>query len=161
GALRRGQPEPPPPPPQTPEYYAEVLPEVPGARWPWPRLLGALALLVGPLLAAAWAFNVIRSERPGPEGVPTHHVVLRPADLSEDRVVVRLPAEVADVASAGAGRFLVLHLPGQRRLAIFDVCKARIVRTLPAPEGRLLLAGGREHFVAVMQSSGLVARYGL
>src|SRR5262249_52499720 len=58
------------------------------------------------------------------------HLNIRPPALPEERVVRPLPSTVSDVAVGGGGRFLILYLSRERKLAIFDVNTARVVKYL-------------------------------
>src|SRR5262249_6719144 len=51
----------------------------------------------------------------------------RPAPLKEEREERALPSSIADVCVGGGGRFLLLHLPRERKLAVFDANEARVV----------------------------------
>ncbi|HEY7425986.1 MAG TPA: serine protease, partial [Gemmataceae bacterium] len=46
---------------------------------------------------------------------------LQSAPLEKDVVEYKLDADIADVAVGGGGRYLILHLPKPRQLAVFDV----------------------------------------
>src|SRR5262249_45346531 len=54
------------------------------------------------------------------------------------------PAQVRDVCVGGGGRFLILHLLGQGRLAVFDVNEAKIVKSIPAPDDHTLFTAGMD-----------------
>jgi len=71
---------------------------------------------------------------------------------------VQLPAAAEDVAMAGCGRYLLLHLKSLKKLALFNVQKAEISRFLPA-EDSVLFAGGLEHFVVLDTASRELHRY--
>src|SRR5690554_2972677 len=58
--------------------------------------------------------------------------LLAPADVAPGAREVPLPAPVAEVCPAAAGRFLVLHLPQFRQLAVFDVPAGKVVKYVPA-----------------------------
>ncbi len=81
--------------------------------------------------------------------------------LEGDKVTVALSAPVADVAVGGGGRFLVLHLARQRKLAIFDVNEAKIVHSIPLTEDNVKFAAGLDKLVIVYPREILVQRWSL
>jgi hypothetical protein len=76
-------------------------------------------------------------------------------------VVVSLPSAVADLCAGGGGRYLVLHLPGQRQLAVFDASAAKVVKSLPVGDDRVKFAAGRDKLFVHMGGSGTLARWSL
>src|SRR5262249_42887016 len=61
---------------------------------------------------------------------PTFEAVeadIKPPTLTGDKVERKLSSAIADVAVGGGGRYLVLHLPRERKLAVFDVNAAKVV----------------------------------
>jgi hypothetical protein len=65
---------------------------------------------------------------PGPNGI-------RPPALEGDKVVRKLDGPITGVAVGGAGRYLLLHLPRLRRLAVFDINTAEVVGAHPGQRG--------------------------
>jgi hypothetical protein len=86
---------------------------------------------------------MVKSGRPAklPPTTPRRPPNLKPPTLEGTRVVRQLPALVQEVAVGGGGRYLILHLPRVRQLAIFDVNEARVVHYVP-------LAGDGARFAA-------------
>src|SRR5262249_4924116 len=72
---------------------------------------------------------------PAPPPVP-----IQAAPLQGDKPPVALPGPVRATGVGGGGRSLILHLPQQRQLAVFDVNEAKVVKYLPMAEDRLLFA---------------------
>jgi hypothetical protein len=72
-----------------------------------------------------------------------------------------LPATAADVCVGGAGRFLILHLPQERRLAIFDALDAKVVKYLSFPDGDLRFAAGRDHLIVALPDQNVLQRWSL
>jgi hypothetical protein len=114
---------------------------------PWGLALGGLALVV--LLLGGVAAVVLLFRGGGPFGPaagkdkglgpvvevpPTVRVEIRPAPLDEETAEVTLSSAVGDVAVGGAGRYLVLHLPAEKKLALFDASAARVVHHFPVTE---------------------------
>jgi hypothetical protein len=155
---------------------------------PKPRSLGGPVAVVKPGRAPNWAppppegnngFNgrppprvqgpmgpaVRPPGRPPPAGPPPRlrpvaPVEVKPADLKELKVVKRLPGAVGDVAVGGNGRFLVLWLPAERQLAVFDVSAANVVKYLPFTED-VKFAAGMDKLLVALPRAGLVQRYSL
>src|SRR5262249_22418165 len=59
----------------------------------------------------------------------------------------------------GGGRYLVLHIPAQQQLAVFDVSAAKVVKTLSTSGDNPKLAGGMDKFVVVYPASATVERW--
>src|SRR5262249_4113745 len=85
---------------------------------------------------------------------------IRPPALGADRVERLLPAPVADVAVGGGGRYLILHLPSQKKLSVFDVTEARVVQYIPAEADKVRFAAGLDKLLVVLDSK-TVERWGL
>lgn len=99
---------------------------------------------------------------PAPVNIPPPaRADVRPPALDKDRAEVALPAPVADVAAGGAGRYLILHLPQQRKLAVFDANEARVVKYLPAAADNVKFAAGMDKLVVVRPDNGAVERWSL
>jgi hypothetical protein len=88
------------------------------------------------------------------------HLNVRPPALTEERVVRPLPSAISDVAVGGGGRFLILHLPRDRKLAIFDVNEAKVVKYLSFTDDVKFAASMDKLLVALPDKKSL-ARYGL
>jgi hypothetical protein len=100
------------------------------------------------------------------QGVPNPdeeeiYLDLQPSPLKKDVVEYKLEAPVADVAVGGGGRYLILHLPRLRQLAVFDVNQAKIVKALRAPEGDLKFVAGLDQLVVASSSSRTLQRWNL
>src|SRR5262249_1625461 len=70
-------------------------------------------------------------------------------------------APAGDVCVGGGGRFLLLHLPRERKLAVFDANEAKVVKYLPVPEDKPLLAAGRDQLVVGLPESNVLQRWSL
>jgi len=86
---------------------------------------------------------------------------IRPPRMTKDRVEFRLPAKVARIAVGGAGRYLVMHLPKLRKIAVFDVNAAEIVHYIPAGEDVLLITAGMSKLVVALPNSRVFQRWNL
>lgn len=86
---------------------------------------------------------------------------LEPAPLDKDVVDYKLEAPIADVAVGGGGRYLILHLPQRRQLAVFDVNKAKVVKFLPAADDNLKFVAGLDQLVVALSASRMLQRWNL
>jgi hypothetical protein len=87
--------------------------------------------------------------------------VIRPPPLSANRVVQTLSSAVADMVVGGGGRYLVLHLPRERKLAVFDVSTAKMAGSVPLAADHILFTAGRDKLIVVLADNNLVQRWDL
>ena len=69
-----------------------------------------------------------------------------------DKIIRKMPALVSDVAVGGGGRYLVLHLPQLKKLAVFDVNEARLTSYIPLAEDKVWFAAGVNKVVVGLPS---------
>jgi WD40 repeat protein len=114
---------------------------------------GAAAAPKQPNVGAAW--KPLR-------GLPAvEPVALTPARFDGDSTRVKLPAPASGGSCVGGGgRFLIFHQPSIKKLAVYDVCEARVVKTIPASE-KALFAAGMNVLVIVDPEAGTIERWGL
>lgn len=86
---------------------------------------------------------------------------IMPARLDAEQIELKLPADIADVAVGGGGRYLILHLRKLRQLAIFDANAARIVKYLAVDSDDIVYAAGAEKLMVVSVAKNLISRYNL
>lgn len=86
---------------------------------------------------------------------------LAPPELAGDKVVKKLPDLASDICVGGGGRYLVLHLPKLKKLAIFDVNAAAIVRYIPLTDDKIVYAAGLDKVVIGLTKKGVVERWDL
>jgi hypothetical protein len=79
----------------------------------------------------------------------------------KDKENVPLVTSVSDVTVAGAGRYLVLHLTGKKKLAIFDIQAGKVVKELPVSEEPYHVAGGANRLVVIYPNAKLIQQYNL
>jgi hypothetical protein len=96
-----------------------------------------------------------------PELPPPPRLEIRPAPLAGGRLEKPLPAPVAGVAVGGGGRFLVLHLRQQGKLALFDANEARVVHYFPTPEGDVKFAAGMNKLLVGVPGARVIQRWDL
>jgi hypothetical protein len=92
---------------------------------------------------------------------PAQVLPIKPTPLNGDKATVQVPASIADLCVGGGGRFLIMHLPTQRNLAIFDVNEGKIVKYLPLADDRVLFAAGMDKLLIVLPDKNLVQRWSL
>lgn len=74
---------------------------------------------------------------------------------------VRLPEPVRAARVGGGGRFLVLHFAGVRKLGVFDVNEAKIVRYIAAAEDDVSFAAGMTKLLVYLPGARLLQRFDL
>jgi predicted Zn finger-like uncharacterized protein len=84
----------------------------------------------------------------------------RPPALKGPRTELQLAGTVTDVCVGGAGRFLLLTLAGERKLAIFDANEGKVVKYLTLGDGDKV-AAGLDRFVIVAGTGENVQRWSL
>jgi S1-C subfamily serine protease len=94
-------------------------------------------------------------------GVGTGPVGIEPVLLDRPTVVRPLPAPVSDLCVGGGGRYLILHMPRVRALAVFDVSQARIVQTIPGADEDIRFAAGMDKLIVLHPSKKVLQRWSL
>jgi hypothetical protein len=93
-------------------------------------------------LPPAWADALAPPAAPRPfEPPPVAPVPVAVTPLPEGRRVIDLPSPAGRVRVGGGGRFLILHLPKDRQLAVFDANEGRVVKLIPVGETPVFAAG--------------------
>jgi hypothetical protein len=86
---------------------------------------------------------------------------IKPAPLDADTVTRTFPDTIRNVVRGGGGRFLILHLPKLRQLAVFDVNQAKVVKYLPVASDNVQIAAGMTKLVLVYPDTKIVQRWNL
>jgi hypothetical protein len=86
---------------------------------------------------------------------------IKPPVFDGPKVERKLTSTVADVAVGGAGRYLVLHLPAVRKLAVFDVNTANVSGYIPLAEADVKFAAGQDEVVVLRPAAGTIERWNL
>ena len=86
---------------------------------------------------------------------------LKPSPLESDHEEVQLPSPASSVCVGGGGRFIFLNIPEQKKLAVFDVLEARIVKYLPAAEVGIRFAASLDKLFIANPNAGALQRYSL
>ena len=72
-----------------------------------------------------------------------------------------LDGKIRDVAVGGGGRYLLLTLAEAGKLAVFDVTKAEVVKTISLASPNALVAAGAKKFVVVLPDQKKIERWDL
>lgn len=93
--------------------------------------------------------------------VPESALAIKPAPLAQDFAEFKLPDSFDDVAVGASGRFLILHLNRARKLAIFDVNEAKVIKYLPLASDNVVFTAGAEKLFVVHREKRIIERYDL
>jgi hypothetical protein len=74
---------------------------------------------------------------------------------------VNLPGKVADVAVGGNGRYLILQIPSERKLAVFDANKAKVVKYLPLADDTVRFTAGMHDLIVAYPAASVLQRWNL
>jgi hypothetical protein len=97
---------------------------------------------------------------PPPNAAARRTAGIKAPILDGDKVVKLLPGPISDVAVGGGGRYLILHVPKQGKLLVFDVNQVKVVHEIPVGKDLVNFAGGMDKLI-VVQSSDSVQRWDL
>jgi WD40 repeat protein len=78
-----------------------------------------------------------------------------------DPLIRMLEGKIHDLAVGGGGRYLILTLKDARKVAIFDVNAADIIKTITLPSENALVAAGAKAFFIAFPDQGLFQRWDL
>ncbi len=95
------------------------------------------------------------------EGRPELFLDLEVAPLEKDAVVRKLDGYVSDVAVGGGGRYLILHMAGRGKLAVFDVNAAKVVKELPVGGAGMKFAATLDKLVVALPGTRTLQRWDL
>ena len=102
-----------------------------------------------------------RFRRPLPKWHPVTAFEIKPAPIKADREERPLPSPIEDVCVAGGGRFLILSLPRDRQIAVFDANEARVVKYWPMTGSSVRIAAGMDKVFVADPGTGAVQRWDL
>jgi WD40 repeat protein len=86
---------------------------------------------------------------------------IRPAPLKAEKEERPLPSPADDACFGGGGRFFILHLPRERKLAVFDVNEAKVVRYLSVADDNVKFAAGLDKLFVVSPDKNVIQRFSL
>ena len=119
-----------------------------------------VGVLVLPFLAGSWAMSADKKADEDKKPLPAGEVI-KPAPLAGEQATVNLPSAVQRSCAGGGGRYLILHLPQQRKLAVFDSNEAKIVKYLPVAEDTVYFAAGLDKLFVGLPSNNVLQRWDL
>jgi ribosomal protein S27E len=103
-----------------------------------------------------------KDDAPGPDAVQAPVALdIKPLKLAADQEERKLPENIADVAVGGGGRYLVLHMPRIRKLALFDVSEGKVVDYFPAADDNVFFAAGMRKLIVVLGTANVIQRWDL
>ena len=86
---------------------------------------------------------------------------IQPPMLADATMEAAIPGPVKDVCVGGGGRYLILHCPTVRKLAIFDANTAQVVKSLPTTADDVLIAAGADKLLVVYPGEKTIERWSL
>ncbi|MBO0699777.1 MAG: hypothetical protein J2P46_15375, partial [Zavarzinella sp.] len=86
---------------------------------------------------------------------------ITPAEMPGPHAEVAVPGPIRDLCVAGGGRYLILHCPTARKLAVFDVTTLKVAKSITLNADDVLFAAGMEKLAVVYPDEKLVIRYSL
>ena len=86
---------------------------------------------------------------------------IKPPPLDKAVVERPLPSAVSSVVVGGGGRYLILHLPREQKLAVFDANEGKVTRYIPVADDGVLFAAGMDKLMVVLPSSHILQRWSL
>jgi hypothetical protein len=81
--------------------------------------------------------------------------------LPQEPMAIELPGEAEEMEVGGDGRYLVLWMPTERQLAIFDGNQAKIIHFIRVEEPEVFFAAGMEKLIVLLPQAGVAMRYRL
>ena len=88
-------------------------------------------------------------------------VELAASEMQGEAQVIEFPGPIDHAISGGAGRFIIAYLPLRNSVAVLDLIKAKIVKILPAPGDKPVIAAGANHLLIYDNTQKTVSRYNL
>jgi hypothetical protein len=76
-------------------------------------------------------------------------------------LVRRLDGTISDICVGGGGRYLLVTLKDTRKVAVFDVNAAEVVKTIDLPSPNALVAAGSSRFLIAFPDEKLLQRWDL
>jgi len=92
---------------------------------------------------------------------PAAHVLPITPTAAADGAVVKLPSSADRVCLGGGGRFVVLRLPRDRQLAVFDVSAGKVAKYLPLAEDGAVFAAGMDKLFVLNPAANVIQRWDL
>jgi hypothetical protein len=84
---------------------------------------------------------------------------ITPAKLEGDSGTIKLPAAADRLEVGGGGRYLVAHLKSLRKLAVIDLCEAKVAGYIAADDDQVLYGAGQDKVVVVLGTKNIISRW--
>jgi hypothetical protein len=86
---------------------------------------------------------------------------IEPPRLTAERQTIELSSECTDIVAGGGGRYLILWLPTEQKLAVFDVSAARVVKEIPVASTDMEFTAGANCLVVALRDQKILQRWSL
>jgi hypothetical protein len=96
--------------------------------------------------------------RVAPEFVPVTALPISPPTMTKSIEEFGLPGPAPFGVVAGGGKLILLHLPAQSKIGIFDVT-TKALRYVDLTDPKPMIAGGMNHFLVYQPQKNTVERY--
>ncbi len=120
-----------------------------------------LLILGGTLDVTGASLGASREIRPPRVSIPAARLTPGVDKKSQAPLVRRLGGTIGDVAVGGGGRFLLVALKEARKLAVFDVNAADVVKTIPLASTNVLIAAGANKLLIAFPEEQVLERWDL
>jgi len=94
-----------------------------------------------------------------PKFTPVAPLAIQTTPLGADREQRNLAGPVENAVAAGGGRLLLLHMPREKLVAVFDVNTGWVAKHIPADDSNAIVAGGMNMFVIYLPGKDVLERY--
>jgi predicted Zn finger-like uncharacterized protein len=84
---------------------------------------------------------------------------MKPSAIQGDREERELPGRIEDVCVGGGGRFLLFKLLDERKLAIFDVVEAKVIKIVATSSANAKIAAGMNKWVVLDPETRMLQSY--
>jgi hypothetical protein len=95
----------------------------------------------------------------GPHGESFDAEPAAAAGTTQGEITQQLEGKISDVITGGGGRYLLVVLKDVRKLVIFDVSVPAVVKSIPLPSDKVLVAAGARKFVIAFPEERLLQRW--
>jgi hypothetical protein len=120
-----------------------------------------LAVVAAPTQKPALAEPPAANRVGGGQPPPALTFPIAPPKFRDDSRKVTLPDRFERYCVAGGGRFVIFTLPKAKKLAVFDVCAADVVKTLPLEEADAHIAATARHLFVLNPKADTIQRWDL
>src|SRR5262249_28717837 len=81
--------------------------------------------------------------------------------LASEKVTLELPGAVSDAVVAGGGRYLLLQLTKEKKVAIFDVSQAKVTGYIPLASENVRIAASQSKLIVILLDDLVIQRWDL